>query len=158
MPEPSGADDSVRTGVTFFARGVNALQANQPDEAIRLLKTAISIRRARPLYYLKLGQALVTTGRFDEAAEAFAQSVRLNPDLAPAYIALSRLERQRGNAGHATAHLKEALRLVRANFFERILLAPRRLRIQVLCLAKYGRRSPNQFAAQVQCYLGKIWI
>ena len=156
-PEPSGADDSIRTGVAFFSRGVDALQANQPDEAIGLLKTAISIRRARPLYYFKLGQALVATERFDEAAEAFAQSVRLNPDLAPAYMALSRLERQRGNASHATAHLKEALRLVRANFFERILLAPRRLWIRVLCLAKYSRRSPNQVAAQVQCYLGKIW-
>ena len=68
-PEPGGAKDVISTGAALFIRGVTALQAKRADEAADLLTKAISVRRARPLYHFKLGQALQAAGRIDEAAK-----------------------------------------------------------------------------------------
>ena len=81
VAEPGGANDLASTGAALFSRGVAALQAKRAVEAVELLNKAISVRRARPLYHFKLGQALQAAGRLDEAAEAFASSIGLKPDL-----------------------------------------------------------------------------
>jgi Flp pilus assembly protein TadD len=70
VAEPGSTKDPAGTGAAFFSRGVAALQAKRAAEAVDLLKKAISVRRARPIYHFKLGQALQAAGRLDEAAEA----------------------------------------------------------------------------------------
>ena len=60
--EPDGANDVIGTGAALFSRGVAALRAKRAVEAVELLNKAISVRRARPLYHFKLGQALQAAG------------------------------------------------------------------------------------------------
>ena len=154
--EPDGAKNAVSTGAALFFRGVTALQAKRADEAVDLLKKAISVRRARPLYYFKLGQALQAARRLDEAAEAIAQSIRLKPDLWPAYVALGAVQQSRGEGGEAAVHLKEGRRLALASSIEKVVLAPRWLGVWGLVLARYGYRGKKTMVSQARCRVGRI--
>ena len=154
--QPSGAKDVVSAGAALFSRGVAALRAKRAVEAVDLLKQAISVRRARPLYHFKLGQALQAAGRHDEAAEAFASSIRLNPDLWPAYIALGAIHQKRGERGAAAVHLKQGRRLALAGSIERAVLAPSRLGLWGLVLARYGHLGRKTMVSQAHCRLGRV--
>ncbi|MCH9000434.1 MAG: sulfotransferase, partial [Proteobacteria bacterium] len=114
-------------------------------------------RRARPLYHYKLGQALQAAGRPDEAAEAFASSIRLKPDLWPAHVALGAIHQRRGDRGEAAVHLKRGRRLALAGSIERAALAPRRLGVWGLVLARYGHLGRKTMVSQAQCRLGRIY-
>ena len=153
---PGGAKDAIGPGATLFSRGVAALRAKRAVEAVELLKKAISVRRARPLYHFKLGQALQAAGRLDEAAEAFASSIRLNPDLWPAHVALGAIHQRRGDRVEAAVHLKRGRRLALAGSIERAALAPRRLGVWGLVLARYGHLGRKTMVSQAQCRLGRI--
>ncbi len=157
VAEPGGANDLASTGAALFSRGVAALQAKQAVEAVELLKKAISVRRARPLYHFKLGQALQAAGRLDEAAEAFASSIGLKPDLSPAYVALATIHQKLGERGEAVTLLKQGRRLVQANLIEMIVLAPRLLWTRGFVLARYGHLGRKTVDSQRHCRLGRIY-
>ena len=155
--KPSSASDLGNIGVDLFSRALAALRAERADEAVELLKKAISVRRARPLYHFKLGQALQAAGRLDEAAEALASSIRLKPEWWQAHVALGAVHQRRGEPGEAAVHLKEGRRLALADTIERAVLAPRRLGIWGLVLARYGHLGRNKMVAQARWRRGRIY-
>ncbi len=155
--ERGSANDVTNTGAELFFRGVAALRAEQAVEAIDLLNKAISVRRARPLYHFNLGQALRAAGRLDDAAEAFESSIRLKPDLEPAYVALAKIHQKRGETGEAVAQFKAARRLALARLIEWAVLVPRRLGVWTLVLAKYGHLGRKTIVSQVHRRVGCIY-
>ena len=155
--ETGSASEPVGPGAAFFFRGIDALRAKRAVEAVDLLKKAISVRRARPLYHYKLGQALQAAGRPDEAAEAFARSLRLNPELWPAYFALGAVHQRRGERGEAAVYLKEGRRLALVSAIEWAVLLPRRLGVWGLVLVRYGHLGRKTMVSQVHCRVGRIY-
>ncbi len=151
------SSDLGHIGAGLFSRGVTALREKRAVEAVELLEKAISVRRARPLYHFKLGQALQAAGRLDDAAEAFAGSIRLDPELWPAYLALGTIQLKRGDRDEAAVNLKQGRRLALAATIERVALAPRRLWIRGLVLARYGLLGRKAMVSQARCRVGRIF-
>jgi tetratricopeptide (TPR) repeat protein len=81
-----------RDGVTLFAHAAAVV----PDSA--------SVR-------VHLGNAYAAEGRFDEAAAAYQEALRLDPSSADATHHLGLALAQQGRAGEATRHFEDAIRL-----------------------------------------------
>jgi serine/threonine-protein kinase len=83
---------------------------NNPAEAIRYYQAAVSIRPRAALGYFKLGMALSSTGRLEEAAGLFQQAVDADPTLlfSQFHLALSLL--QLGRQNEAIDRLQAAIR------------------------------------------------
>src|SRR5580704_8400670 len=60
--------------------GVAAAQTGQAGKAIELIRKAIDINPDAAEYHANLGKALRSTGRIDDAIQAFRHATRLAPD------------------------------------------------------------------------------
>ncbi|QOV89854.1 tetratricopeptide repeat protein [Humisphaera borealis] len=83
--------------------GVLLTQAGQPAEAIPLLQRAVAGREGDAAYHHNLGQALLMTGRIDDAIAALTESAALEPSRGETFLALARAYAVRRSAGDATA-------------------------------------------------------
>jgi tetratricopeptide (TPR) repeat protein len=97
----SHQDDPV---IVFNAHGYIAnlyMRMERPADAQRHLETAIEMNGDDEAYYYALGGALVTQGRYAEAAEAYKKAAVLAPEIAE-------LHRARAGALLAAGQLAEA--------------------------------------------------
>src|SRR5262249_6272558 len=78
-------------------------------EAVRLLPGS-PLESQLPVARYVLGQALVATGRADEAIVAYRELIRLNPDETSAYISLSMVLKSAGRYSEALQTILDALR------------------------------------------------
>jgi predicted O-linked N-acetylglucosamine transferase (SPINDLY family) len=76
--------------------GVIALQRSHFDEAITLIKKAISFNNKVPSYYSNLGIALSAKGQLDEARTCYQQALTLNPNYAEAHNNLGNVFKEQG--------------------------------------------------------------
>jgi tetratricopeptide (TPR) repeat protein len=75
--------------------GVIAYQTGQNDDAIDLIRSAITIKRKVAAYHSNLGNVFLRQGRLDAAAASFRRALGIKPDYPEAHnnlgLALSRL-------------------------------------------------------------------
>lgn len=150
------AKEEDRAPHVLFARGVTALSKKQIAEAVTLFEEAISIRRARPLYHFKLGQAQQAAGNAEQAAEAFENSLRLNPGLWQARLSLGFVRLEQGKRKEARRSFLKLLRHAAAGIAERIWLAPRVLWARLSTAVRHGRLGRQAVSARVLHRIGSI--
>jgi len=104
-------EDSIET----LLKGVAALEAQKPSEALAPLREAVTRLpdRAEPGYYM--GLALLGTDDLAAAETQFRQAVKRSPTFAPAHNELGVVLFRRGDAKGAVAEFSEAVRLDPAN-------------------------------------------
>lgn len=91
--------------------GVIALQRRQYDEAIILIKKAISFNQTVPSYYSNLGIALSAKDRLDDARICYQQALTLDPNYPEAHNNLGNLFKQQGKLEEAIDCYQRALAL-----------------------------------------------
>jgi tetratricopeptide (TPR) repeat protein/serine/threonine protein kinase len=91
-----------------LARGLMELKPPQPSEALRYLNAAWALRPRNPQVCIKIGDALRSLDRTDEAAAAYWKAVEREPDSPEAYACLLQLLDQAGRSDEATKLLRQA--------------------------------------------------
>jgi tetratricopeptide (TPR) repeat protein len=107
-----------------FQLGYSLVAADRLAEAEEQFRLAI---KAEPRHtadgYYQIGQVQALRGRWAEAADWYAKSVRLDPGLAPSQRELGKSRVKIGDMGGAVAPLREAVRLDPADAVGHFLLA-----------------------------------
>jgi tetratricopeptide (TPR) repeat protein len=91
--------------------GVLALQAAQPDAALRYMDQAIALRPRVAGYYVNRANALHRLGRLAEAEAACGEALRVERSCAEAYQVLGHTKSDQRQAEEAVAAYQEAARL-----------------------------------------------
>jgi tetratricopeptide (TPR) repeat protein len=106
------------------------LAESDPDASIRKLRRAVDLCNDVPdAPRLRLGEALLGQGRFEEAQEQFQQLLRRDPANARAHLGLGRLGFLRGDLHDAQIHLVRSAADPRTQKGSRLLLAQIRERL-----------------------------
>jgi len=82
------ASDSTLTAQSWTVSGLDYLELNQLNEAIRSFHKSLAIKPASANARLALGDALARSGRVEEAAEQYEQQTKQTPTLADAWYKL----------------------------------------------------------------------
>jgi Flp pilus assembly protein TadD len=93
---------------TLFRRGADFLDDGRPAQAAMYLAMALRLEPGRNSIRETLGRAEYAAGRFERAAERFAEVVADVPDSDYAHYALARCLRRLGREGEARGHLRLA--------------------------------------------------
>lgn len=127
----------------LFKEAIAALSKENPNVAAESLRRAISLRYARPLYHLKLGEAYQAMRNFPEATAAFRTAIRLKPDLWQAHIGLGKALNAQGNEAEATHQIREGAKLMATERKENLYTALRLLgyRLLAMTLGQLGRSA-----------------
>jgi len=121
--QSSPGSDANRAAASF-QRGLDALQTNRPDEAIRFLAEAAMLSPREARYRAHYGQALIRQSNTRRIAETELQAaLALEPDNASYRIMLAELYRQLGLQRRAEGELERALSVDPKNEAARSLLS-----------------------------------
>lgn len=89
--------------------GVLAHQRGRSDEAIGLIRQAITALPGQPAPLNNLGNVLVETQRYDEAVQAYRDCLAAKPDQVDALNNLATMQRKRGEQAESEALCRRAL-------------------------------------------------
>jgi protein O-GlcNAc transferase len=93
---------------TLFRRGVDFLEGGHPAQAAMYLARALRLEPGRNSIRETLGRAEFAVGRYERAAQLFAEVVADVPDCDYAHYALARSLRALGRGEEARGHLRLA--------------------------------------------------
>lgn len=79
------AHSPINTPAAYIGLGFLYEQKNQPEEAERMYKKAISLEPDKPDAWFKLGVLYQQQSKWTEAADAFEHCLRIKPDFAQAH-------------------------------------------------------------------------
>ncbi len=88
------------------------LAEDRSDEAISLLRSALSNPQCREVTHYLLGSVLAKQGRLSDAVAEYEASLRVDSDYAPAHNNLGVALARQGQSGQAVEHLCTAVRLM----------------------------------------------
>ncbi|HUO61061.1 MAG TPA: tetratricopeptide repeat protein [Candidatus Acidoferrales bacterium] len=103
------AAEQSRLADEWYQRGVSALVAHQPHDAVEDFETALVYNRYAPEYRLKLCAALVDAGRISEARSRLLNLYDERPGDAQVNLQLARVETLRGNLNQALRFYQGAI-------------------------------------------------
>jgi tetratricopeptide (TPR) repeat protein len=86
-----------------------AMAEGRLDESLKLLKDTIAAEPAAAAAHYYAGLVYAQTNRLDEAVASLSESLRLNPQLAPAQLQLARVNLARGNAAESAQLSRQVL-------------------------------------------------
>jgi tetratricopeptide (TPR) repeat protein len=75
----------------YFAGDVLSVLGTDSEATVLAFRRAVALRSDYPPAHLRLGNALLSSGRVTEAEEEFRRALELAPDLQPASVALAQL-------------------------------------------------------------------
>ena len=90
--------------------GVIALQLGQPEEAIRSIAAAISLKPDKASFHCNLGLAYQAVKHLEEAADCYEEALRLRPDNVVAHNNLGVIRLEQGRAEEAAQCFMQAKR------------------------------------------------
>jgi hypothetical protein len=96
-------------GQSACDQGIAAFRAGRIDEAVRLLKEAVSENPRDQRSYMVLGAAYIQRREFDDAIAAFEQARAIRPDQAPVHYNLGLAYQRAGRPQEAQAAFRAAL-------------------------------------------------
>jgi predicted Zn-dependent protease len=92
-----------------FRNGVRLLAANQPDEAADQIRKAYSLDRSNQAYALQLIQALMASGKLDEAQTMLTEILQAAPNNGEANLLQARLMARDEKRAEAVAYYHRAI-------------------------------------------------
>lgn len=96
-------------GTVLHLLGIIRRRQNKLVEAERYLRRAVAAEPAEPRHHVALGDILRNAGFFQEAAQSYAEALRLAPGLANVQLARARALLQANRAVEAEAAAREAV-------------------------------------------------
>jgi tetratricopeptide (TPR) repeat protein len=108
---PVPTPEVQREANRFNDQALQSHAAGRADEAISLLRMAITLNPGQPLYHNNLGELLRLQGQADLAMASLEEAIRLNPNYAEAHSNRGNLLRQLGRGEEAIAAYRTALKL-----------------------------------------------
>ena len=131
-----------RSAWAWFQQGTLLDELKRPQQAAASYRRALAIEEDNPLFWLHLAFNLLEAGEVAEARDAFAATVRLNPDDAVACGLLGSLLWGEGRAAEALEPLRHAAEMDPDNVWFRVRLA------EVLCvLGRPAEAEPHMAVA-----------
>lgn len=112
---PDRSSPAYAQAVATFYRGVAAAQAGEAGLAAAAFQRVTEIAPGEPAGWADLGLIALQRRELDAAAEWLTEARRLAPDNSRIRLLSGLLERERGQAGAATQHLREAVALDTTN-------------------------------------------
>lgn len=109
MPVP--APEVQREANRFNDQALQSHAGGRAEEAVSLLRMAITLNPGQPLYHNNLGELLRLQGQTDLAMASLDEAIRLNPNYAEARSNRGNLLRQLGRGEDAVAEYRAALKL-----------------------------------------------
>lgn len=91
--------------------GILLLRTKQAEGALAPLRTAASTKPKDPKPAAYLADALLDTGKLNEARETYTGALALDPNIAAAELGLARVEARSGNLPQAAQHFERAAEL-----------------------------------------------
>ncbi|MBI5197340.1 MAG: M48 family metalloprotease [Nitrospirae bacterium] len=106
-----------------YLLGLTYLKANRPTEAIPEYREAIARNAAEPVYHNDLALAYLRQQNVEQARYYAEQSLRLDPEGAPAHTILGQVEENSGRVEISIAHFQKALQIDPADPFTNLYLS-----------------------------------
>ncbi len=100
--------DDPKNVPALLTQGRWLLADRRVDDAIRIAESAVALQPASTQGQYLLGLGYETAGRMDEAARAYGEALRLNPQTAVAQLALARVQLARGSGSSAVELAQQA--------------------------------------------------
>jgi protein O-GlcNAc transferase len=97
-------------------KGLLLFQYGRSDEALVILRTAITLRRGVASFHGNLANVLLNIGDLEEAELEFRKAIRLDKNYTRAYINFSALLSEKGKLSEAEAAINQALKLEQNNY------------------------------------------
>jgi tetratricopeptide (TPR) repeat protein len=95
--------------------GVTLRRLGRNEEAIAVLRRALTLSPGQGEMHSNLGNALLASGHFDQAVAAFRDAMRVDPGFSPAYTNLANAYLQTGQAQQAAEVLEHCLEVSPGN-------------------------------------------
>jgi tetratricopeptide (TPR) repeat protein len=99
----------VELAQRWYARGVNDLAANHPEQAVVSLRAALDYAPADPTYHLLLAEALGQAGDTDEAEAYFLNLWEAEPGSGPLNLQLARLAAKKGREADTIRYYRASI-------------------------------------------------
>ncbi len=99
----------VEPGVNYLARGIEAYQARNWDQAVAYLLAETDERPDRPYSQYLLGLSLWKAGRLDEAGDTMRLATEMDGATVKSFVNLSRIENDRGEYDAALQAARDGL-------------------------------------------------
>jgi tetratricopeptide (TPR) repeat protein len=107
---PVPPPDVQREANRFNDQALQGHAAGRTDEAVSLLRMAITLNPGQPLYHNNLGELLRLQGQTELAMASLDEAIRLNPGYAEAHSNRGNLLRQLGRGDEAAGEYRTALK------------------------------------------------
>jgi tetratricopeptide (TPR) repeat protein len=111
LPEQSRMAQGPNDPDTIHNVALAALGRGRLNEAVELLRRALTIEKGDPTLYLHLGAVLIDQGKIEEASAALEQALSLHPTSHDAFNLMGRVAFMRGALNAALTHYRHAVDL-----------------------------------------------
>ncbi len=106
------AEQNLDSAGGHFYAARYAQSRNELEKAVREYRAGLELAGTNYAGQAMLGRALLEAGRLDEAQEAFAKALEINPNTGLAHVGLAQLAERRGQADVMARHFARAKELL----------------------------------------------
>jgi protein O-mannosyl-transferase len=109
--KPGDRNGETNFALASFAKADRLIAANQPDQALSVIREGLRFRPQNALAHAQIGRILQARQQLPEALKEFEDAVRLDPNLAAAHLGLAVIYSWSGKTSEARTEFETTLRL-----------------------------------------------
>lgn len=109
--KPGDRNGETNFALASFAKADRLIAANQPDQALSVIREGLRFRPQNALAHAQIGRILQDRKQLPEALKEFQEAARLDPNLAAAHLGLAVLYSWSGKTMDARTEFETTLRL-----------------------------------------------
>ncbi len=109
--KPGDGNGETNFALASFAKADRLIAANQPDQALSVIREGLRFRPQNALAHAQIGRILQDRQQLPAALKEFEDAVRLDPNLAAAHLGLAVIYSWSGRTSEARTEFETTLRL-----------------------------------------------